>query len=95
MTTRITRYVPGPDDIAVELRLAPAARWLLDELDGAEVSEDGDALRVVVHTDAPRWIERLALMGAGGVEVLAPEDLAERVRGAAQAALAGYTDPSG
>lgn len=84
------RYVPGPDDVEVRLRLAPRARWVLDELVGAEVSVEGDTLVATVHTDAPRWVERLVLMAGGDVEVLAPDDLAARVAEAAAAGLERY-----
>lgn len=84
------RYVPGPDDVTVVLRLAPGSRWLLDELDAAEVQEGDDGLTVTVHTDAPRWVERLVLMAGGEATVVAPESVAVAVRERAARALERY-----
>lgn len=86
------RYVPGPDDAEVTLRLQPRARWLLDELDATAVEEVDGALVVTVHTDAPRWIERLVLAAGGDATVTSPAELAARVRATAGRALARYGD---
>lgn len=85
------RYVPGPDDVAVELVLAPGGRWLVAAIE-PETSvelEDG-RLRIRFHTDALRWIERLLLIAGGEVEVVEPGALATAVRDLAARALARY-----
>ncbi|MBW3620896.1 MAG: WYL domain-containing protein [Actinobacteria bacterium] len=85
------RYAPSPDDTAVELVLGPGARWLADVIDADEVEDlAGGRRRVRFSTDALRWVERLVLMGAGEVEVVAPGGLGEDVRAEARTALARY-----
>lgn len=85
------RYEPGPDDIDVELSLAPGARWIADAVDAREVEEqDGGRLRVRFATDAPRWVAELVLAAAPGAAVVAPGELDERVREEAAAAVARY-----
>lgn len=85
------RYVPGPDDVEVELLVGPGARWIADavETDRMEQVAD-DRWRVVFHTDVEPWAERLVLMGGGEVTVVSPPDLAHRVRDRARRALARY-----
>jgi proteasome accessory factor C len=89
------RYEPGEDDVEVVLRIGPAARWLLDDLDASEVLPEDDVVRATVHTDAPRWLERLVLMAGGDATVVAPPSLASAVRDAARQALARYDGASG
>lgn len=86
-------YVPGPDDVVIELLLGPAARWVADaaRIDERDELSDG-RLRVVFATDALRWVERLVLMGGGDVEVVRPEALARSARAAAGRALERYAD---
>lgn len=87
-------YEPADDDLRVSLELAPSARWLAEALDPDEVTErrSGGA-RVVVHTDAPVWLERLVLQAAGGARITAPKALREQVRSRVDAALARYDGP--
>lgn len=80
-------YEPAEGDLEVELRLAPAAAWLLDAVLADATEEIDDALHVRLRTGSPEWLARLVLMTAGGAEVLAPPELRERVRSAAQDAL--------
>lgn len=85
------RYTPAPDDTEVELLLGPRARWLAEVVDPESVEDLADGRwRLRFHTDAPQWIGRLVLMGAGDVEVVRPDGLAERVRATARAALDHY-----
>lgn len=84
-------YAPGPDDTVVELVLGRGSRWIADaaRTDDREELPDG-RLRVVFSTDALRWVERLVLMGGGGVEVVRPEALERAARTTATRALARY-----
>lgn len=85
------RYVPGPDDLEVELRLPRGARWLLDAIDADLLDEREDgSTRCVLRTDAPEFIARLVLSGGGDLEVVRPPQLRARVHELAAAALAGY-----
>lgn len=85
------RYAPGPDDTTVELVLGAPARWLAEVIDAAEIEDLPEGRRRVrFSTDALRWVERLVLMGAGAVEVVAPAGLRENVRAEARTALARY-----
>lgn len=85
------RYEPGPDDVDVELSLAPGARWVADAVDAREVEErDGGGLRVRFATDAPRWVAELVLAAAPGARVVTPADLEEEVRAEAADAAARY-----
>jgi proteasome accessory factor C len=81
-------YEPAPDDLEVELRLEPAAQWLLDALRADDVAEQADGtLVVLLRTGSPEWFARLVLMTGGGAEVVRPDVLRERVRSRAQEAL--------
>jgi proteasome accessory factor C len=84
-------YQPAEGDLAVELLLAPDARWLLDAVAAERVEpEDADQqVRVHLRTGSPEWLARLVLMAGGGARVVQPPELRERVRSRAQAALEG------
>lgn len=83
-------YVPAADDVEVELRVEARAAWLLDAVRADALRPDGDdgAALVLLRTGSEEWLARLVLMTAGGVEVLRPERLRERVRSLAREALA-------
>jgi proteasome accessory factor C len=81
------RYEPGPDDDEVELRLAPAAAWLLDALEPDATIEESGSLTVIMRTGAPEWLARLILMGGGSAEVVRPPAIRELVRSRAEQAL--------
>jgi proteasome accessory factor C len=82
-------YVPGDEDLEVELLLAPTALWLLDAVtaDSTEDVAEGRTL-VRLRTGSPEWFTRLVLMAGGAAEVVQPVELRERVRSRAQEALA-------
>jgi proteasome accessory factor C len=84
-------YEPGPDDLEVELLLAPAGRWVLDAVvaDHVEEREDGGAL-VRLRTDAPAWLARVVLTAGGSVRVREPASLRHQVRDLAAESLARY-----
>jgi len=85
----IPAYLPAPDDLAVVLLLEPGAEWLLDAVQADRSTPTGDGLRVELRTGSPEWLARLVLMAAGGAVVLEPEELRQRVRSRAEAALSG------
>lgn len=82
-------YVPGEEDLEVQLLLAPPGLWLLDAItaDATEVDSEGRML-VRLRTGSPEWFTRLVLMAGGAAEVVEPVELRERVRSRAQEALA-------
>ena len=85
------RYEPAEDALEVVVRLGPGARWLADAVHHDEAVEVGEDLEVRFHTDAPRWVARLLLMGAPAVEVVAPAEIAALVAAEARAARDLYT----
>lgn len=87
------QYVQGSDDLEVVLELEASARWIEGAMtvDSVEERPDGGAV-VTLHTDAPRWVARLVLMGGGAVVVKAPSSLAAEVYELASEALAHHTD---
>ncbi len=84
-------YVAGPDDVAVVLEVTTRGRWIADAVAVDELQErpDGGA-RLLLRTDAPRWLARLVLMAGGDARVVSPDLLADEVTAAARAAHAHY-----
>lgn len=94
-------FAPGPDDVLVTLRVAPAARWvvdyypvesveaLTDSPDGTDAAGDGSLL-VRLRTADTAWLRQLVLRLGGHAAVVDPPWLADDVTRAALAALAGY-----
>ena len=82
-------YVPGEEDLEVQLLLSPPGLWLLDAITADATGEASDG-RTLVHlrTGSPEWFTRLVLMAGGAAEVVQPVELRERVRSRAQEALA-------
>ncbi|MDX1657339.1 MAG: WYL domain-containing protein [Nitriliruptorales bacterium] len=89
----IPRYVPAEDDIEVHLHLEPRATWLIDAIEPEHVAEfDSGVVEVRFHSDALAWVRRLLLGAGGGVDVRAPQALAEDLRSDARRALRHYRD---
>ncbi|WP_067973093.1 helix-turn-helix transcriptional regulator [Nocardiopsis trehalosi] len=81
------------DDTRVTLELDPSERWVTEEYVCASVRElDGGRVRAVLRTPAPDWVCRLALRLGPRGRVVAPLELAERVREDALRAVAAYRD---
>jgi len=80
----------GAGDRVIELVLAPAGRWLSEELptQAATLAPDGTT-RVQLRVANAEWLRRLLLAQARHVVAL-PLDVATDVAAAAQAALANY-----
>jgi len=88
---RMRLYEPGPQDHHVRLRLGPGAGWVAEyyEAEIVDRSEDGS-----VEIDLPvmqlAWVVKLLLRLRGLAEVIEPDELRQRVRDEAAAALANY-----
>jgi proteasome accessory factor C len=84
-------YRPAPEDLRVEIELAPLGRWVAEYYPCEDVADLGDGrLRVKLRTPDSRWVRRLALRLGENGRVIAPADLATQVRTDAAAALAQY-----
>ncbi len=84
-------YRPSPEDLRVEIELAPLGRWVAEYYPCETVQDLGDGrLRVKLRTPDSRWVRRLALRLGEDGRVIAPADLAAQVRDDAAAALAQY-----
>jgi proteasome accessory factor C len=77
-------YSPGGSDVSVILRLSAGARWVAEYYETAREDELIDG-RLEVELPAGRleWVERLLLRLGADAEVVAPEELRDRVRGLA------------
>jgi len=84
-------FQPGPDDIAVELVVGPAGRWVSEyyPCESVEALPDGETL-IRLRTPDTRWVRRLALRLGPTGRVVAPSDLAAAVAADATAALDAY-----
>jgi len=88
-----TLFSASPQDRLVTVDLAPWARWVAEYYPVEQVEERPDEwLRVQVRTASPEWLPRLALRLGGGMRVVAPQDVADRVARSAEAALDGYAE---
>ncbi len=84
-------YQPGPDDVTIELGVAPGGHWVLDLLEPDEVTHAEEGVtRATVSTDAPRWIVSLVLAARGEVTVVGPATVRESVLRAAREGLAAH-----
>ena len=84
-------FQPSPDDLLVTIDLRPAGHWVAEYYPCESIEElQDDVLRITLRTADTRWVERLLLRLGGSGQVVAPADLADRVRTKAMAALAAY-----
>jgi proteasome accessory factor C len=84
-------FRPSPSDVHVVLELAAAGRWVAEYYPCEQVTELGEGrLRVSLRTPDTQWVRRLALRLGEDGRVLAPADLAARIRQDAAAALEQY-----
>jgi proteasome accessory factor C len=84
-------YTPGRDDVAVILRLSPAARWVAEYYETVREAElDDGRLEVELPAGRLEWLERLLLRLGTDAEVLEPEGLQDRVRELARRTLDRY-----
>ena len=76
---------------AATLRVAPSAAWLFEYYPMRELRElPGGGWEAELTYASDEWLTRLLLGLGGQVQVLGPAPVAERVREAAEAALAAY-----
>ncbi|MBM3686183.1 MAG: WYL domain-containing protein [Actinobacteria bacterium] len=86
--------MPAIEGITVTLRVAPRSRWLLELLGASLASVDDEApVETSVTVADPDWLVRTVLGQSGGIEVLEPPVVRQRVRVAAQAALDSLAGP--
>jgi predicted DNA-binding transcriptional regulator YafY len=79
----------GRGDLLVDLLFGPGARRRALDLETAvpPLALKNGAIQAKVAVDNPEWVTRLVLEGGGSVELLAPPEMRQHVRLAAQAAL--------
>ena len=84
-------FRPSPDDVRVVLDLTPDGRWVAEYYPCEQVTDLGEGrLRVSLRTPDTQWVRRLALRLGEDGRVIAPAELAARVRDDAAAALEQY-----
>ncbi|WP_460365118.1 helix-turn-helix transcriptional regulator, partial [Actinocorallia lasiicapitis] len=84
-------YRASATDIRAVLDLSPSGRWVAEYYPCESAEELGEGrLRVALRTADPRWITALALRLGDQGRLVAPADLADKVRADAEAALALY-----
>ncbi|MGB7820548.1 MAG: WYL domain-containing protein, partial [Ornithinibacter sp.] len=90
-------FQPGPDDLAVTVRLLPGATWVSDYYPVESVRDvaggEGGGQVVTLRTADTAWLLRLVLRLGGRAVVLDPPEVAAKVRGEALKALAAYDRP--
>lgn len=86
---RVFERAPGASRATI--RLAPYHRWFVEHHEVESVAEAPDGgLEVSLWVNDPRWLVRLALRLAPGLEIIEPVVLREQVQQTARAALTLY-----
>jgi proteasome accessory factor C len=86
-----TLYTPTGDDVAVRLRLAPAARWIAEYYTISDERENGDGtLDVTLPVGALGWVAKLLLRVGPDATVLDPPELIGLVGDLARGTLGRY-----
>ena len=81
-------FEASPDDLVARLRLTREMRWFAEYYPVLTTEEtDEGGLEVTLAVSDERWLLRLALRFGGGMRVLEPAELDERVRAVARDAL--------
>jgi proteasome accessory factor C len=84
-------FQPGPDDVAVDLAVGPAGRWVCEYYPCESVEDlPGGETLIRLRTPDTRWVRRLALRLGPTGRVVAPSELAAAVASDAHAALDAY-----
>ncbi len=87
-------FTPSAEHLQATLELTPAAAWVSDYYPCETDAElPGGGRRVTLRARDTAWAVRLALGLAGTGHVVAPDDVVDAVRMAAQAALDQYRAP--
>lgn len=74
------------------LWLKPQARWLLEQVPVDQVINHSEYVQVEISAADPDWLERLCLRLGDSLLGVSPEDLSQRVRDRARAALEHYDE---
>jgi len=84
-------YSPTGEDVAVRLRLRPAARWIAEyyATTGVEEQDDG-GVEVTLPARQLGWVARLLLRVGNDADVVEPAELLEEARRLARETLARY-----
>nr|WP_026924691.1 WYL domain-containing protein [Glycomyces arizonensis] len=78
----------------IELRLGPAGKGITDSYPCEEIIGEADGYRrIKMRARDLEWARRFVLGLGGEAQVIAPAELRDEVRSAAQAALDRYADP--
>jgi proteasome accessory factor C len=89
--TGSTAFQGSPDDVLVELRLAPRASWVAENFPMESVERLGDgSLRVTLRASDPAWVRRLVWRLGGDAVVTSPRALAAEIRDGASRAVQSY-----
>jgi proteasome accessory factor C len=84
-------YSPTGEDVAVRLRLRPAARWIAEYYATTEVEEQEDGgVEVTLPARQLGWVARLLLRVGDDADVVEPVELREETRLLARETLARY-----
>jgi proteasome accessory factor C len=84
-------YSPTGEDVAVRLRLRPAARWIAEYYATTKVEElDDGGLELTLPARQLGWVARLLLRVGDDAEIIDPSELRDDVRDLAEETLARY-----
>lgn len=84
-------YSPTGEDVAVRLRLRPAARWVAEYYATTELEErDDGGVEVTLPARQLGWVARLLLRVGDAADIVEPAELREEVRRLAGETLARY-----
>jgi len=84
-------YSPTGEDVAVRLRLRPAARWIAEYYATTKVEEQDDGgVELTLPARQLGWVARLLLRIGDDAEVVEPPELRDQVRDLARETLARY-----
>jgi proteasome accessory factor C len=84
-------YSPDETDVAVRIRLLPAARWISEYYATTDpVEQSSGALDITLPVRRLRWAAALLLQVAPDAQVLEPPELVEEVRDLAERTIARY-----
>jgi proteasome accessory factor C len=84
-------YSPTGDDVAVRLRLRPAARWIAEYYATTEIDEREDGgIEVTLPARQLGWVARLLLRVGDDAEVVEPKELLDEAQRLAHETLARY-----
>jgi len=84
-------YSPTGEDVAVRLRLRPAARWIAEYYATTNVEEQDDGgVELTLPARQLGWVARLLLRVGDDAEIVEPPELRDQVQDLARETLARY-----